>query len=258
MVFVEAGSTPIWYGGIEIEDGFYISKYHVTQAEFEEVMGFNPSRFSGNKNNPVECVTWYDAAMYCNILSENEGLEKYYNISEIEYYGEYTRLGGHPNNIKSARVTGNKEANGYRLPSRDEHEYAARGGANGEITSYAGSDYLDEVAWHWKNSGDKILQTQPITSDGLLDVIKIAENNNRTHPVGQKKPNELGLYDMVGNVWDWTSTFLKATPEDVFYKRGGSYQCYNDFSDIFELKYHTTSRPSARYNYNGFRLVRSF
>ena len=112
MVLVEAGTTSEDNGLITVEYDFYIGKYHVTQEEFEDVMDFNPSYFNdsdypnltGDSNNrPVETVTWYDAVMYCNKLSELEGLEKYYEISDIEYEDDH---------IVDATVEENKGANG--------------------------------------------------------------------------------------------------------------------------------------------------
>ena len=121
---------------------FYIGKYEVTQKEWREVMGKDPSSFKNCDNCPVENVSWDDIQEFL---------------------------------VKLNKKTGDT----YRLPTEAEWEYAARGGSLSEGYKYSGSNSEDEVSWHYGNSGKK------------------------THPVGQKRPNELGLYDMTGNVWEW-------------------------------------------------------
>ncbi|MFP4047658.1 MAG: formylglycine-generating enzyme family protein [Bacteroidales bacterium] len=236
MVLVEAGTTTEDNGEITVEDDFYIGKYHVTQAEFEEVMGFNPSIFDGNSDHPVENVTWYDAVKYANELSEAEGLDKYYNISDIEYKGEDAEeYWEHPENIDDAEVEENEGANGYRLPTENEHEYAARGGKDGDATTYAGSDDLDEVGWYRDNSDEA-------NSD--------RDDDRGTMPVGEKDANELGIYDMSGNVWDWTNT------PDGSYRiaLGGSW--YN-IADSCEVDFSDSDSPSSVYISLGFRLTKT-
>ena len=202
----------------DIKD-FIIGKCEVTQAEYKALMGYNPSDFQGY-NLPVENVTWYDAVMYCNKLSEKEKLPKYYSITNIKKDG---------NNIIYAKVTiiGGQ---GYRLPTSEEWEYAAKGGVKthgSESYKYAGSDNIDEVAWYSENSGD------------------------RTHHVGQKKPNELGLYDMSGNVWEWTETRFGGSNRC---SRGGS--CYSSDNPCkIDNQYNINAFNS--YNFLGFRVCRS-
>ena len=184
MVAVKGGRVKVeelnWKGDFEVKyysdrTDFYISKYEVTQGEYEEIMGYNPSKFSGRAANPVDSVTWYDAVIYCNKLSEICGFTPYYQIKNIEYYGDENK-----NSVRYAKVEEQK-GNGYRLPLEAEWQLAAMEGKNRSLFSkkYSGSSKITEVAWYGENS------------------------NQESHPVGQKKPNEFGLYDMSGNVREW-------------------------------------------------------
>ena len=140
---------------------FYMGKYEVTQKEYQEIMGTNPSNFKG-ENLPVEKVTWLDAVEYCNARSRREGLTPAYTIS---------------GSGDDRTATWNRSANGYRLPTEAEWEYACRAGTT---TAYnTGVSISDNTGWYSANSG------------------------NTTHPVGQKPPNAWGLYDMHGNVAEW-------------------------------------------------------
>jgi formylglycine-generating enzyme required for sulfatase activity len=153
---------------------FMIGKYEVTQAQYLKAMGNNPSYFknaSDASKLPVETVTWYDAVTFCNKLSEIEGFQKVYSIS-------------------GADVTVDLSKNGYRLPTKAEWEYAARGGNQSNGYTYSGSDDIDRVAWYDGNSFDS------------------------SHAVGSKSPNELGLYDFSGNVWEWCWDSLIVNSED--------------------------------------------
>ena len=138
-------------------DAFHIDVYEVTQREYERVMGDNPSRWL-DPDAPVEQVRWSDAVRYCNARSELEGLTPAYNTET--WACDFT-------------------ADGYRLPTEAEWEYAARAGT--ASTFFFGPDdaKMDLYAWTKANAG------------------------RRPHPAGKKLPNAWGLYDMYGNVWEW-------------------------------------------------------
>lgn len=193
---------------------FYMGKYQVTQAQWQAIMGSNPSYFKGD-NLPVENVSWDDIQVFL------EKLNTLYSLSPP--------LGGQGGGF-------------FRLPTEAEWEYAARGGNKSQGYTYAGSNNLNEVAWYDDNS------------------------NNKTHPVGQKKPNELGIYDMTGNVWEWCRDWYaddyyskspSSNPENTTtatYRvlRGGSWINYAVYCRV---AYRSNYTPSIRINDFGFRLV---
>lgn len=200
----------------------------------------NDSGF-GKDSRPVINVNWYDAVEYCNWLSETQGLEQVYSVHKEQK---------DPNN-KSALddlkwlVKEKPAANGYRLPTEAEWEYAARGRGKRPGSQYAGSDTLEEVGWYRKNSGRK------------------------TQPVRQKKPNELGLYDMSGNVWEWCwdrceSEYYKnqnnalfligIEPTSLFARRGGSWNYHPGSARCSDRM---CGSPNGGGSDIGFRLART-
>jgi len=171
-------------------DDFYIGKYEVTLTEWIQVMGTEPDnpKFLRCDNCPIYGLNWYDAISFCNKLSEMHGLNNYYDIITTE---KDLNNKGNLDTIKWL-VEINEGANGYRLPTEAEWEYAARGGVKRMNTIFAGSDNADEVAWY------------------RVEALK---------PVGEKKANELGLHDMSGNIaewcYDWWEKNYYSTSENI-------------------------------------------
>lgn len=212
MVFVKGGMFAmgdIWGDGesdekpvhnVTVSD-FYIGKYEVTQAQWQEIMGSNPSYFDYNSDkHPVDNVSWEDVQEFITKLNQKTGKK-------------------------------------YRLPTEAEWEYAARGGYN---YKYSGSDTLTDVAWYYDNSGQK------------------------THSVGQKRPNKLGIYDMSGNVYewcqDWYGSYSSASQTNPTGPSSGSYRVlrggsWNSPTENCRVSSRNSNPPSGRYYGGGFRLV---
>jgi len=248
FVFVEGGaftnSKSGYYGKNITLSSFYIGKYEVTQQEWMAVMGSNPSAFKGD-NLPVEMVSWYDAIEYCNRRSVQEGLQPYYKIDKNK------KDPNNKNEYDTVKwiVTVNAGANGYRLPTEAEWEYAAGGGQSSKSYAYSGSNNADEVAWYWRNAGDNYLE-------GDWNWPAIENNKNRTQAIGSKEPNELGLYDMSGNVrewcWDWHGGPDRDSGSHRVVKGGGWIGDVSNNEPAFQGKFDANGFGPDQ----GFRVIR--
>ena len=203
---------------------YYIGETEVTQELWQAVMGSNPSYFTGDNQRPVEYVSWDDCQEFIEKLNSLTGKQ-------------------------------------FRLPTEAEWEYAARGGKYSRGYMYSGSNNADEVAWYCQNSGDKYLSWEWNHDNSYESII---ENNCKTHPVKTKKANELGLYDMSGNVEEWCNdrygdyqSNSQTNPTgpskcDFRVSRGGSWGYYDVYVRVSSRNYHT---PDNRYDSYGLRLA---
>ena len=211
MVVVEEGKYIPSFIDNEIKvSNIEVSKYLVTQDLWEEIMGYNPSYFKGGQK-PVENVTWWDALKFCNKLSKKYGLEPVYDLNQDNIL-MINQLG--KNKVEPDKADFGK-TEGFRLPTEIEWEWFARGGQkaldNGTFDyKYSGSNNIDEVAWYKKNSFEK------------------------THDVGLKNKNQLGIYDCCGNVCEWCFDIAPETINQDF-----------DFNDIY-------NKTSFIYSANNF------
>lgn len=210
---------------------FEISKFEVTVWEWKQFIKANKMKmpikpsWGWQDNYPINGITWNEAIAYCNWLSTKEKLQPCYSK-------------------KGPNFVCNFKANGYRLPTEAEWEFAAKGGTNSKGFRYSGSDKLEDVAWYKANS------------------------NGQPHTVGTKLPNELGIYDMSGNVWEWCWDWYNKD----FYKlekgdnpkgpemgerrtvRGGS---WDSKSNYVRPANRISTIPSKTHEFYGFRIART-
>ena len=239
MVKIPAGSFMMGnsHSGTRVVDisEFFISNIPVTQFFYNKVLGYNPSKLKGDLF-PVENVNWYEAVVFCNALSIAYKLNPCYSVKDFD-------IKDIPADSPAWKdLKCDFGANGFRLPTEAEWEYAATGGG---VNIYSGSDNLDEVGWYGENS------------------------NITTHNVGEKKPNAYGLYDMSGNVSEWCWDWYAAYESDVLdgnvmnprgpktgkarVKRGGSWL---DDDVQCRITARESSAPSGKAGTLGFRICR--
>jgi len=212
-----------------IERPFWLGETEVTQELYELVMGNNPSYFRGlnefpnESKHPVEQVSWIDAVLFCNELSRLQGLQ--------ECYTKVSKRDKYPSLCDFSK-------NGYRLPYEKEWEYAAKVGTNNRYAGCDDVECLSEYAWYKDNS------------------------NNHTHPVATKQPNEWGLYDMIGNVFEWCWDKYDPNITSIYcdhITRGHYYGAYDD-APISRLASDIRKNAGASFANKvlGFRICRTF
>lgn len=220
---------------------FYMSKYELTQKEYEEIVGSNPSNFSG-EDLPVENISWLDAVAYCNARSEKDGLTPVYTID-------------------GQNVSWDRSANGYRLPTEAEWEYACRAGTTTPF--YMKNSPSDKDANYYGHYPYEIENNY--FSQGNLEV-KPGEYRQTTVPVDSFSENPYGLYNMHGNVSEWVWDYYGEYPTDEqtdpagptsgtlrVYRGGG----WNDFAKNMRSAYRATLEQNKGSFNIGFRLVRN-
>jgi len=205
---------------------FYMDVTEVTQASFQALMGRNPAKFAA-PDKPVERISWHAAIQYCNMRSQRDGLQPCYDLKTL---------------------TCDFSANGYRLPTEAEWEYACRAGTTTRWSFGDDAGKLKDHAWYKPNSG------------------------KTTHPVKAKRPNPWGLYDMHGNVAEWCQDFYAEsyTDEDAVHDprgpasgedrvlRGGSWAVDEDSCRSSARNFEAPGFADVCFGYEayGFRCVR--
>ena len=258
MVFVKGGKYKLYENSnIEVETfDLEVSKYLVTQKLWTDIMGRNPSIVEdilGMK--PVENITWWHALQFCNKLSELEGLRPVYDLSQIKKGKLYINQLNNEKSIdyyedflidKNGKIGDFSKTEGYRLPTSIEWEWFAGGGQKAINEGTFGhifykKDNLDKIAWYSDNSFFT------------------------THDPGEKMANELGIFDCIGNVYEWCHDQrcefknFKEEKGNTFYNMykvimGGSF-C----SDPYDFYPFTISYPSIKSSVEiGFRFVKTF
>ena len=199
MVFVRGGKYKPSFADEEKEVcNLEVCKYPTTQEMWLEIYKNNPSYFKGDKR-PVEKVSWWNAIKFCNEMSKKYNLEPVYNITYDDFDKPILKINQTGESPVEPDKADFRKTEGFRLPTEVEWEWFARGGEvaiqDGTFDKkYSGSDNPDKVAWHDRNSEEE------------------------THEVGTKNPNQLGLYDCSGNVWEWCYDNSSSYKQDKKYR----------------------------------------
>jgi formylglycine-generating enzyme required for sulfatase activity len=221
---------------------FYIDSTEVTQADFLNLMSYYPSVNVNQPQYAIDGATWYDAVLYCNTRSKLGGLDTVYTFSSI------SKTGNAPNGIRTTSLANcaiHYERTGYRLPTEAEWEYACRGGTR--TSEYWGDAQDSAYIWATNNA------------------------NGHTNQVAKKLPNAYKLYDMAGNVWEWTSTFTVQFTSDAqidpvgpttgtngVQLRGAAWhEGYGDIQFYSACRHSERGLGGTSFNNVGFRVVLS-